>query len=59
MTAMGAVVWCSSGSESECAAAGYWRCEVRIATARDKQLTLLFDSGSALDERIFAEQFQV
>lgn len=33
--------------------------EVRIATARDKQLTLLFDSGSALDERIFAEQFQV
>ena len=34
-------------------------CEVRIATAREKQLTLLFDSGSALDERIFAEQFQV
>ncbi len=33
--------------------------EVRVATARDKQLTLLFDSGSALDERIFAEQFQV
>ena len=33
--------------------------EVRIATAREKQLTLLFDSGSALDERIFAEQFQV
>jgi NAD+ kinase len=33
--------------------------EVRIAVAREKQLTLLFDSGSALDERIFAEQFQV
>lgn len=33
--------------------------EVRIATAREKQLTLLFDSGSTLDERIFAEQFQV
>lgn len=33
--------------------------EVRVATARDKELTLLFDSGSALDERIFAEQFQV
>lgn len=33
--------------------------EVRIAIAREKQLTLLFDSGSALDERIFAEQFQV
>ena len=33
--------------------------EVRIAIAREKELTLLFDSGSALDERIFAEQFQV
>jgi NAD+ kinase len=33
--------------------------EVRIAIAREKQLTLMFDSGSALDERIFAEQFQV
>lgn len=33
--------------------------EVRIAVARDHQLTLLFDSGSTLDERIFAEQFQV
>jgi NAD+ kinase len=33
--------------------------EVRSATAREKQLTILFDSGSALDERIFAEQFQV
>lgn len=33
--------------------------EVRVATAREKQLTLLFDSGSSLDERIFAEQFQV
>lgn len=33
--------------------------EVRVAIAREKRLTLLFDSGSALDERIFAEQFQV
>lgn len=33
--------------------------EVRIAIARDKQLTLLFDRASSLDERIFAEQFQV
>lgn len=33
--------------------------EVRIAAARDKQLTLLFDRSSSLDERIFAEQFQV
>lgn len=33
--------------------------EVRIAIAREKQLTLLFDPGSSLDERIFAEQFLV
>jgi NAD+ kinase len=33
--------------------------EVNIAIARDRQLTLLFDRGSSLDERIFAEQFQV
>ena len=32
---------------------------VRIAIAREQQLTLLFDPGSSLDERIFAEQFQV
>jgi NAD+ kinase len=32
---------------------------VRIAIARTRQLTLLFDPGSSLDERIFAEQFQV
>lgn len=32
---------------------------VRIAIARRHQLTLLFDPGSSLDERIFAEQFQV
>ena len=32
---------------------------VRIAVARSHQLTLLFDPGSGLDERIFAEQFQV
>ena len=32
---------------------------VRIAIARSHQLTLLFDPGSSLDERIFAEQFQV
>ena len=33
--------------------------EVRIAVAREKQLTLLFDPGRSLEERIFAEQFQV
>ena len=33
--------------------------KVRIAIARPHQLTLLFDPGSSLDERIFAEQFQV
>lgn len=33
--------------------------DVRIAIAREKELTLLFDPGSSLDERIFAEQFQV
>ena len=32
---------------------------VRIAIAPAHQLTLLFDPGSSLDERIFAEQFQV
>lgn len=31
--------------------------EVRLEIARDKQLTLLFDPGHALDERIVAEQF--
>ncbi len=33
--------------------------EVRVAIARDQALTLLFDRVSSLDERIFAEQFQV
>jgi NAD+ kinase len=33
--------------------------EVHIAIARTHELTLLFDPGSSLDERIFAEQFQV
>ena len=33
--------------------------EVRVAVARESQLTLLFDRVSSLDERIFAEQFQV
>lgn len=33
--------------------------EVHITTARDHQLTLLFDPGKTLEERIFAEQFQV
>lgn len=33
--------------------------EVRIVTCRKQQLTLLFDRGSSLEERIFAEQFQV
>ena len=32
--------------------------DVRICTARDKELTLLFDPGASLEERIFAEQFQ-
>lgn len=31
--------------------------EVNLAIARDSQLTLLFDPGHALDERIVAEQF--
>jgi NAD+ kinase len=33
--------------------------EVHIAVARDHRLTLLFDPGKSLEERIFAEQFQV
>ena len=33
--------------------------EVRITTARDQRLELLFDPGKTLEERIFAEQFQV
>lgn len=33
--------------------------DVRIVAAREKELTLLFDPGSSLEERIFAEQFQV
>jgi NAD+ kinase len=33
--------------------------EVQVKVARDKQLTLLFDPGKTLEERIFAEQFQV
>lgn len=32
---------------------------VKIAVAREKELTLLFDPGASLEERIFAEQFQV
>lgn len=33
--------------------------EVRIRASREKELTLLFDPGFSLEERIFAEQFQV
>ena len=33
--------------------------EVRLEMARDNELTLLFDPGHALDERIVAEQFVV
>lgn len=33
--------------------------EVHIEVARDRELTLLFDPGHALDERIVAEQFAV
>ena len=32
---------------------------VDITSARDRKLTLLFDPGKTLEERIFAEQFQV
>ena len=31
---------------------------VKIRIARAQQLTLLFDPGKTLEERIFAEQFQ-
>ena len=34
-------------------------CEVRVSAARESRLTLLFDKGKSLDERIFAEQFLV
>ena len=33
--------------------------EVRVCAWRDHQLTLLFDKGKSLEERIFAEQFMV
>lgn len=33
--------------------------EVRVRVAQDKRLTLLFDPGHSLDERIVAEQFTV
>jgi NAD+ kinase len=33
--------------------------QVTISAARDHTLTLLFDKGAGLEERIFAEQFQV
>ena len=33
--------------------------QVTISAARDHTLTLLFDRGAGLEERIFAEQFQV
>jgi NAD+ kinase len=32
---------------------------VRIKASREKELTLLFDPGASLEERIFSEQFQV
>ena len=32
---------------------------LRIKASREKELTLLFDPGSSLEERIFSEQFQV
>jgi len=31
--------------------------EVHLEVARDRELTLLFDPGHSLDERIVAEQF--
>jgi NAD+ kinase len=33
--------------------------EVEVRVARERQLTLLFDPGKTLEERIFAEQFEV
>ena len=33
--------------------------EVHVEIARDSELTLLFDKGHALDDRIVAEQFVV
>lgn len=33
--------------------------EVKVRVARECQLTLLFDPGKSLEERIFAEQFEV
>jgi NAD+ kinase len=33
--------------------------EVQVRVAHDRKLTLLFDPGKTLEERIFAEQFQV
>jgi NAD+ kinase len=33
--------------------------DVRIVACPEKELTLLFDPGASLEERIFAEQFQV
>ncbi|MEW9855879.1 NAD kinase [Novosphingobium sp. M1R2S20] len=33
--------------------------DVRIVASQKKELTLLFDPGSSLEERIFSEQFQV
>lgn len=32
---------------------------VKVKVAREQQLTLLFDPGKTLEERIFAEQFQI
>ena len=32
---------------------------VRIKASREKEMTLLFDPGASLEERIFSEQFQV
>lgn len=32
---------------------------VRIKASREKELTLMFDPGASLEERIFSEQFQV
>ena len=32
---------------------------VKIKASREKELTLMFDPGASLEERIFSEQFQV
>ena len=70
----GHTVWQAGKSQKLCAAVPLCRsdhellgddafvervAEVNLEIARDSELTLLFDPGHALDERIVAEQFVV